>query len=256
MIYKSDSGILYEQLVNKIESQIADGILQQGDKLPSENALAKENNISRVTVRQALKLLSEMGLIETRKGIGSFVAVSADPNGISAKVNSFLQKFEDNFKQAIQIKILIEPAIAKNAAQKADPKDVERMAEIWQEMSTANTKKHYNKLCILFHLALVATAKNPLLSEIYQKLEQMEHMYLRDLLLPAEKSKKLRIVDIEQHGKILHAIQDHNAELAYLYCFEHLQYFYNYYEDLQNSSEQNKKQKKEQNKEQDKNQAK
>ena len=54
MIYRKESGALYEQLVGKLEQQIADGTLRQGDKLPSENMLAKENSISRVTVRQAL----------------------------------------------------------------------------------------------------------------------------------------------------------------------------------------------------------
>lgn len=233
MICRKESGALYEQLVGKLEQQIADGTLRQGDKLPSENMLAKENSISRVTVRQALKLLSEMGLIETKKGIGSFVAVASDPNDVQNKVSSFLQRFEDNFKQAIQIKILIEPTIAKNAAKKPNSREIAQMADYWQCMHHAKSKKQYNELCVAFHLALVETAQNPLLLQFYQKLEKLEEMYLHDLLLPSDKSKKLRQTDIDQHGKILQAVRQGNSEMAYLYTLEHLQYFYNYYTNLQ-----------------------
>ena len=70
-MFQKNGTALYEQLVNKIEQEISSGKLAPGDRLPSENTLAEDNGISRVTVRQALKLLSEMGLIETQKGIGT-----------------------------------------------------------------------------------------------------------------------------------------------------------------------------------------
>lgn len=233
MAYREDSGILYEQLVNKLERQIAAGVLRQGDKLPSENTLAQENNVSRVTVRQALKLLAEMGLIETRKGIGSFVIVDSDPKQVNKKVNDFLRRFEDNFHQAMQAKILIEPSIAKYAAEKASENAVAKMESLLEQMKSASGRKRYNELCITFHLALIETAENPLLLDFYRKLEEMEQMYLRDLLLPHDKSRQLRIQDIEQHGKILRAVKERRSDMAYLYCLEHLEYFYNYYKDSQ-----------------------
>lgn len=232
MIYKENSGILYEQLVNKLEQQIAAGVFKKGDKLPSENTLAKENNISRVTVRQALKLLSEMGLIETKKGIGSFVIVNSDPQKINEQVNKFLQNFEDNFHQAMQVKILIEPDITKYVAQIATDQDILKLESLWQQMNDVTSKKTYNELCNKFHLALIEIAKNPLLLNFYKMLEEMEQMYLRDSLLPNYKSKNLRLEDIKQHGKILNAIKEHRPQMAYLYSLEHLEYFYNYYEDL------------------------
>ena len=231
MIYNENSNVLYEQLVNKLEKQIADGTLKGGDKLPSENTLAKENNISRVTVRQALKLLTEIGLIETKKGIGSFV-VDSDLQNASDKVSEFMKRFEDNFNQAMQIKILIEPSIAAHVALHGNPQQIKKMEDLWSQMTVSMGKKQYNELCIEFHLALIAAVGNPILLDFYRKLEDMEQMYLRDLLLPRELSRTMRIADIEQHGNILRAIKDQSPDLAYLHCKEHLKYFHQSYSEV------------------------
>lgn len=65
---------LYLQLKDILASQIADGLLQPGDALPSERQLCEEFNISRSTVREALRELSDQGLIHTVSGRGAFVA--------------------------------------------------------------------------------------------------------------------------------------------------------------------------------------
>ena len=232
MVYGNDKGALYEQLVSKLEGQIISGELQSGDKLPSENTLAKENNVSRVTVRQALKLLSEMGLIETRKGIGSFVTES-DPYLVEGKVKDFMERFRGNFYQAMQVKIIIEPSIAAYAAENCEKADIRKLEELWRLMADAKGNKQYNQLCVEFHLALIGMTKNSLLLEFYRHLEDMERMYLRDLLLPADLHKELRRADIEQHGKILQAIREGRPDMAYLYCKEHLEYVYEHYSEAE-----------------------
>lgn len=232
-MYQQDSGPLYRRLVSKVEEQIARGELRQGDKLPSENALAAANGVSRVTVRQALKLLTEMGLIETKKGIGSFVLVDTNAERVDEKVDAFLQRFRREFQQAMQIKLLIEPSIARRAAETADEEALETLTASWRQMDSAPDKKGYNAAAVAFHLGLVALMNNEVLLDFYRKLEKMEQMYLRDSLLPRKKSRYLRQKDVEQHGKILQAIRRKNPEMAYLYTLEHLEFFYQVYQDPQ-----------------------
>lgn len=229
MVFKNENRALYEQLVSKLEEQIISGELQSGDKLPSENTLAKENNVSRVTVRQALKLLAEMGLIETKKGIGSFVTES-DPYLVEGKVRDFMKRFRENFRQAMQVKIIIEPSITAYAAANGEETDIRRLEEYWRLMADAKGNKQYNRLCVGFHLALIGMVNNPVLLELYHHLEEMERMYLRDVLMPTELAKELRRADIEQHGKILQAIRERRPEMAYLYCKEHLEYVFEHYD--------------------------
>ena len=66
---------LHEQVFDSIKDMIRSGALEQGELLPSENKLAQQLGVSRVTVRWALKQLAEAGIIQTRKGKGSIVAV-------------------------------------------------------------------------------------------------------------------------------------------------------------------------------------
>lgn len=228
-MFQKNGTALYEQLVNKIEQDISSGKLAPGERLPSENALAEENGISRVTVRQALKLLSEMGLIETQRGIGSFVSLDFDPAQADSKARDFRRRFEENFRQAIRAKIMIEPGIARHAAENADDEAIARLEEIWKRMDLKQSIREYDELCRQFHLELVALAGNPLLNSFYERLEELEQMYLRNFLLSAKQRRELRDEDIRQHGEILRAIKDHRPDRAWFCCQEHLEYFYHYY---------------------------
>ncbi|KZL89007.1 HTH-type transcriptional repressor YvoA [Clostridium magnum DSM 2767] len=74
---KSDEVIpLYEQLMNKLKNEIAAGVYKQGEKLPSEIEMAKGNNVSVVTARKAMDELAAIGIVEKRRGKGTFVARS------------------------------------------------------------------------------------------------------------------------------------------------------------------------------------
>ena len=73
--YRVKTGVkLYTQVLEQVKSMIAQGVYQKGDLLPSEKELIEMMGVSRITVRKALQILSEAGVIETRKGKGSFVA--------------------------------------------------------------------------------------------------------------------------------------------------------------------------------------
>lgn len=63
----------YIEVYNQILKNIIDGVYMEENKLPNENKLARQMNVSRMTLRQALKLLQEDGVIESRKGVGNFL---------------------------------------------------------------------------------------------------------------------------------------------------------------------------------------
>ncbi|MBO9476218.1 GntR family transcriptional regulator [Shimia sp. R11_0] len=75
--YRPGRGPRYQQLYRHIVSEIRAGVLQPGDQLPPERELAETADISRVTVRKAVSQLVEEGLIEQRRGAGSFVAAAS-----------------------------------------------------------------------------------------------------------------------------------------------------------------------------------
>ena len=93
---------------------IAQGTYQKGDMLPSEKELMEMMGVSRITVREALRLLSEAGVIETRKGKGSFILI--DRTQLTPELMA-LKDYQQVFLYSTDARILLEPAIAQKAAE-------------------------------------------------------------------------------------------------------------------------------------------
>jgi DNA-binding GntR family transcriptional regulator len=70
---------MYQQIADTIQRQIDEGELERGQQLPTELELRETFNASRNTVRDAIKRLANLGLVETRPGQGTFVTAKVDP---------------------------------------------------------------------------------------------------------------------------------------------------------------------------------
>ena len=112
--YRVKTGVkLYTQVLEQVKSMIAQGVYKKGDLLPSEKELIEMMGVSRITVRKALQILGEAGVIETRKGKGSFVAVDASE---LAPASMDLKKYCESFVQATQARLLLERGCAFSQA--------------------------------------------------------------------------------------------------------------------------------------------
>jgi GntR family transcriptional repressor for pyruvate dehydrogenase complex len=232
LLQKAHKTKLYEEVVQQIQQMIIEGKLKKGDMLPSENELAKQTQVSRITIREALRLLAEMGLIETRKGVGSFVIVNSGEVEVEGQVKSFLGEFENNFEEAIKIKQLLDPEIAKYMAQFASEENIKKLEDILELMvkNKSNNQK-YAEACTAFHITIIESIGLPMLTNYYKILEEMEKTTTQIIVLPTKAQREIKEIDIAQHRKILQAIKERNPDLAYFYTKEHLAYFYRYYKE-------------------------
>ena len=64
---------VYEQVIEQIQKNIMDGTFKNGDKLPSERELSEKMAVSRTSIREALRVLETMGVVESRQGEGNFI---------------------------------------------------------------------------------------------------------------------------------------------------------------------------------------
>lgn len=90
---------LYQQLVESIKEQIVTGRLREGDKIMTEQEFSEAFNVSRITVRKAMELLAEEGIVVKKQGIGTFVA-SKKLNRVLDSVMSFTETCEMNGSKA------------------------------------------------------------------------------------------------------------------------------------------------------------
>lgn len=208
----------YEAAVEQIKAHIESGEWPPGMQLPSERELAEQLNISRPSVREALRVLEVMDLIEIRLGQGSFVKKRTNQSQQIQLLQSMLQ--EDAYVVALlEVRELLEPQIAFLVAQSATEEDIRNLETILDRMdrvvADGGTGVDEN---IEFHLALTKVVGNPVLSQVHQMLLELS----RD---PVERFFRVpgrMVKSLQGHRKVLEAIKQRNSQGAYQSMLEHL----------------------------------
>ncbi|MDQ6433867.1 FadR/GntR family transcriptional regulator [Mesorhizobium sp. LHD-90] len=118
-----------EKVAERLLSLIASGNIAPGDKLPSENQLSKALHVSRPVVREALRGLTMMGVVETRQGGGSYVT-DLKPNRLMAPLSFVLSLQDYSLDSLFTARTVIDGGLAAEAARSATPAQLERFAEL------------------------------------------------------------------------------------------------------------------------------
>jgi GntR family transcriptional repressor for pyruvate dehydrogenase complex len=159
---------VFEEIINQIETQIEDGRLQRGDKLPTERALASQFQVSRNTVREALRTLEISGLVTLKRGPsgGAFVAAS-DPQILNSRLNSAL-RFTDfsiaDLTQAMRAITIMLLDAAMPTLTEADLKAME--ANIREAEAVLDDPKKRSVILIQFYRLLAEASENKILVTI------------------------------------------------------------------------------------------
>lgn len=156
---------LADMVAEQLRRQITEGVYTIGDKLPTEPALMKTFKVGRSSIREAVKLLVNMGVVQVRQGAGTFVAEASDANGGSINMSIADRTELDEVRKILDIAI-VEKAVARRTE-----KDIERMQSSL-EARKANAKDGLLKECIEadmnFHIAIADATHNQILADIYR----------------------------------------------------------------------------------------
>ena len=173
-------------------------------------------------------MLAEVGIIETRQGKGGFVAVdgrSLAPDVATAEKQA---EYYRNFLDSTQARLLLEPALARQAAKNAVPEDLARReAILCRKRKRAVGEDAFEE----FHQAVARAAGNPLLEKFLDQLLALEQQGRSAFFLPLpEDQKRTSGILCEHHRKIFQAIRDGDPEFAYFYMKEHPLYLMKVYQ--------------------------
>lgn len=164
------SDIVYDQLM----TLILKGDYKTGERLPSENELKDQFKVSRNTVRAALNKLNVLGIVETRKGEGTFVKGIGMEMYIHDFVPSALNNVDD-LKQLLELRRGIEVSSARLAALNATDGDIADLEEYFKTLQGKNVNNEmYAKETSDFHLKIAKASKNDLLYRILQMIKWIE----------------------------------------------------------------------------------
>lgn len=119
-------GRVYEEVVRQIQDFVASGQLQPGDRLPPERELAERLQVSRSSLRDAIRTLELVGLVRSRQGEGTVVCdVSAE--SLIGPLSSALVRKRELVEELLDVRRMIEPRLAARAARNATAEEISRL---------------------------------------------------------------------------------------------------------------------------------
>lgn len=120
---------IYEQIVQQIEHMVSEGRLKPGSRLPTERELAATFGVSRTSVREALRALELRGIIEGKQGGGTFVK-QVSPEQVVQPLVAAVLAGKQELADILELRELIEPGIAKLAAERATEEHIAQLEEL------------------------------------------------------------------------------------------------------------------------------
>lgn len=205
------SMLLADVVYDSIRRAIANGDYAEEERLPGENAMALQYDVSRPVVRAALKRLREEGLVTSRQGSGSYISTSATPKPLAYQP---LETIAD-LQRCYEFRLTIEPVAAALAAGRRSEADLAEIEKLLQMMRDATERRsHREDADFGFHLAITAAANNQYFETSMRALR--EHiavgMKFHGLSLQTVRGGLDHVLD--EHAHIFQAITRGEAETA------------------------------------------
>lgn len=157
---------LYEKVVPQIQGMIRDGLLKPGDRLPPERELAETFHVSRSSLRDAIRALEVMGLVEPRQGEGTIVR-DLSASSLVGPLSAVLSQKRELVSELLDVRRIIEPPLAARAAKHATPEDLAQLKDILRRQKE---KVEQGELAVEedseFHYTVARAAKNSVVLKV------------------------------------------------------------------------------------------
>lgn len=216
-----------DQVAERVERLIVEGVLKVGQALPSERRLVEKLGCSRSALREGLRILRGRGIIDTEQGRGSFVADLTGQAGGTPLMHLFSSQPRTLF-DLLEVRALLEAESARLAALRATDIDRLLIRRRYEEMLAAHAAqepldaREHARRDHAFHRAISEASHNPVLVHTLQSLSDLtlstvfasvNNLYCR----PAQK----RQID-RQHARLYHAVMEQLPEQAQRAAREHI----------------------------------
>jgi len=216
-----ESGSRGEAVREQLLAAITRGEFRPGDKLPSENELVAQFGVSRVSVREALRALQALGIIEIHHGRGSFVTRGPGKQYLEP-FSSWLQVHRDEIIDLTKVRGALDELAAAEAAASGDVAAVAEVADLHERFAAAvggaPAIEELVRLDVAFHNAIAVASGSSLLPGLLKELNTLFTDSRRAAFaLPGRAERSA-----EEHGRIVAAIQTGDPDAARRAAAEHL----------------------------------
>ncbi len=222
---------IYQNVVDQIQEAILSGQVEPGEMLPSEMKLKEMFQTSRGTIREALRVLEQKGLIEVKIGVGGGATVKPlDTTVMSESLDLLLQYKKVSIDHLAEFRESVEGIVAALAAERATPEGIERLQELLakgQEILSKRTPdwKQFLKIDVELHIVIAEISLNPVFIAVL-------HMIHEKLLVNFDqfsfRKKEVLEENYQSLCDLVEAIKNREADKARILSQQHVTQFNNY----------------------------
>lgn len=190
-----------EAVIAEIRDAITRGDLSPGDQLPPERELAERLGVSRLTMREGLKVLAAIGLVEARQGEGTFVCRPKAESMLDPLLATMLET--EQLLELIEARTVLEVALVGLAARRASAAHLDRLAASLERFAGhLEAREDYLQADLDFHATIAEAADNPVLSRFYANINDLIS-HLRQKTYTVEGSGERALIS---HQEIFEAV--------------------------------------------------
>lgn len=207
-----------EDIVDSLLSLILERELRPGDKLPPERELAAMMRVSRPSLREALRALAIMNIVEIRQGDGTYIT-SLKPGLLMSHLGFVFGLTDASFLELFEARRILEPAIAALAAVRISDVEVENLeACMARTAEFVDDSETFVAADIEIHEMIAKAAHNTVLNQFLASISQLgKESRRRTVAIPGMSQKSL-----QDHAAIVDALKAHDPERARQAMLKHL----------------------------------
>jgi len=208
-----------DEAIEKIKAMIVDGTLRAGDRLPKEADLAAELGLSRSSLREAVRALSLMNILDVRQGDGTYVT-SLEPT-LLLEALSFIVDFhrDATVLELLQVRRILEPAATAMAAERATDAELDELGKLLDSLGENPSADELVANDLEFHRRISALSGNSVLSSL---VETMSAPTTRARVWRGLTQAGAWERTLAEHRAILHAMVLRDAEAARSWSTVHI----------------------------------
>ena len=192
---------VYEQVIDQIEGMIDKGTLKKGDKLPSERDLVEQLKVSRTSIREALRALEVIGLIECRQGQGNYIKASFQDNLFEPLSIMFMLE-GSNPEEIWELRKIMEVEAVGLASNRITSEQLKELKDITESFMNCENEAIDTEIDKNFHYKIAECSGNILLFNILKTVSTLVDHFIKDarkLILTKQGNKEILFCNTKRY---------------------------------------------------------
>ena len=212
---------LSDAVTDRVISQIREGRYRAGDRLPTERELAEQLGVGRTSVREGLRFLEKLGILEIRQGTGIVVRSLSLGEVFEhlLPVQTIIELPDRDVRNIMHVRRVLEAESAHLAAQHATEQQLERLEELLGGMAASLERpRDYLEMDLEFHVLVAQATTNPVLAQLINLIRDIYTRYFEIVLEDPE----MNATSLAFHRQLYAALRERNADAARQHMLAHL----------------------------------